>query len=1125
MIRSSWALFVAVSFGLNLYGQAQFGSISGTVKDASGAVIPGVSITITNAETGQSTQTTSSAVGDYLVPQLLPGRYSLSVQHPGFKAATFSGIVVDINQNVAQDLTLELGSTTEEVTVSATAQLVEMISGTVGHTVENKQIIELPLNGRNVFDLVTLTPGAFRRGGEVSIAGGRTGSASAMLDGVANSRGGLGAQGIEMDPPIDSMQEFRVEANSFSAQYGRSNAGIVNATTKSGSNQYRGVLYEFMRNDKFDSRGWNADEKAPLRRNQFGGTFGGPIIRNRTFFFYNYDAFRERRGVVRTRTVPLAEWRQGDLSTVRRQVNSPAGPTAQALVIYDPGTGQRQPFANNRIPTSQLDPVSLKVISYLPLPNRTPDNPITQGGNWQENSSDPTTRDYHTIRIDHSFTDSLRVFGRYLIAAPDQNDTGGTRGFGVADTDGLMLRNRRQNIALNMTKVFSPTLFGTFRAGANRASVLRAGLGFGQDWPEKLGVQGVAPDVFPRFNMSNGLVPTTNFGTPGNQNRRAAFTTTEYHADFSKIHGQHTIKFGGDYMRFNGNDAARQFASGQFVFNTRFTNGINAAGNTIPQTGMTFADFLLGRINQVNCEVSQGNGRRSQYYATYLEDSWKVTPRLTLTFGIRYELESPFVEVAGRMNNFDLWAPFPLAGTGDIPAGAHGVITFPGRNGYGWRLIDWDPNNVAPRFGFNWRPFESTSTVVRGGFGIFYGNPFDRNVIQISGLGFDGKGTFRDPVPFTLQQGLPANALQFPPASALTSAFGARNTDWAASQIQFLDPHRKTQYNENFSLTIQHQWKDLVFEIGYIGNLGRKLTFPNINLNLIPPDLLARTDIPQRLRRPYPQFDSDRPQLQIIAPNWGLSAYHALNFKTEKRFSNGIGWIVNYTWSKWIDNVTFTGGDDATFGDNDQVQNIYDLRHERSLSTNHIPHRAVVSPVFELPFGKGRKWMNRGGPLDWIAGGWQISGIVTLQSGSPFGVLVVNGPRDLLGDDADGTNLRPDIVGSLALPAGQKGTPAMDQRGIQWFNPDAFAAPARYTYGNAARTLDLGPGFVNFDSSVSKSFQILERYRLQFRWESFNTFNTPAFGLPGSGLGGAGFGIAGAGSSDREMQFALKLYF
>ncbi|MBI3210324.1 MAG: TonB-dependent receptor [Candidatus Solibacter usitatus] len=1106
-----------------LWGQGQYGSMNGTVKDSTGAVIPGSKVTIVNTATGQSTTTAAGDDGSYTIPQIMPGTYNVTVEQASFKKATANAVKVDINQNVALDVTLEIGATTESVTISSRSQMLETVTGSVGHTVDNKEINDLPLNGRNVFDLVALTPGSFRIGGEVSIAGGRTSSALAMLDGVMNSRGGIAAQGIEMNPPVDSMQEFRVEANSFSAQYGRSNAGIVNATTRSGSNEFHGTLYEFLRNDKLDWRGWNADEKAPLRRNQFGGTIGGRIVRNKTFFFYNEDVYRERRGVVRTRTVPLAEWRLGDLSRVNRQINSAAGPTASPLVIYDPGTGQRQPFANNRIPGSQLDPVAQKAVSFVPLPNRAPDNPITQGGNWQENSSNPTDRNNHTVRIDHTLSDRLKVFGRLLLAEPDRNNTGGTQGFGVADTDAINIKNRRFNLSLNATYVVSANFFATFRAGANRASVLRGGLGAGENWPEKLGVKGVGPDTFPRFNMSNGLVPTTNFGTVGNQNRRAGFTTTEYHADFAKIRGQHNLKFGADYMRFNANEVARQFGSGQFVFNTRWTSGLNANGTSIAQTGMTFADFVLGRLNQVNAEVSQGNGRRSQYYAAYFEDSWKVSAKLTLTFGIRYEVESPFIEVGGRMNNFDPSAPFPLAGTGDIPAGVRGVITFPGRNGYGNRLFDWDANNFSPRFGFNYR--YNNSTVVRGGFGIFYGNPFDRNAIQISGLGFDGNGTVRDPVPFSLQQGLPPNALVFPPASALTSSFGARGTQFAASQVQFLDPHRRTQYNENFSLTIQKQWKEMVFELGYIGNLGRKLTFPNINLNHIPPALLSRIEIPTRLRRPYPQFDSDAPQIQIISPNWGLSAYHAFTFKSEKRFSNGLGWIATYTWSKWIDNLIFTGGDDATFGDIDQIQNIYDIRNERSLSVNHVPHRSVISPIFEIPVGKGKKWLNHGGPVNWILGGWQLSGIVTTQTGSPFGVTIVNGPRDILGDTADGTNLRPDRVGSMDLPAGQKGTPAVGQRGIQWFNTAAFAVPARFTHGNAARTLALGPGMINFDTGVLKNFKIGERYRVQFRWESFNAFNTPLFGVPGSDMGGAGFGISSAGSSHREMQFALKFNY
>ncbi|MBK5290569.1 MAG: hypothetical protein JJE04_02610, partial [Acidobacteriia bacterium] len=354
------------------------------------------------------------------------------------------------------------------------------------------------------------------------------------------------------------------------------------------------------------------------------------------------------------------------------------------------------------------------------------------------------------------------------------------------------------------------------------------------------------------------------------------------------------------------------------------------------------------------------------------------------------------------------------------------VITFPGRNGYGNRLLDWDSNNVSPRFGFNYRM--DNQTVIRGGFGIFFGNPFDRNAIQISGLGFDGVGTVRDPVLFTLQQGLPAGTLAFPPASALTSSFGARDTPFAVSQVQFLDPHQSHPAG--------------------VAAAHRNPRPPETALHPVRLGCRANTD--------------HLSQLGVVS----LSRLH-IQIRSEKRLSNGLGWIATYTWSKWIDNLIFTGGDDATFGDLDQIQNIYDLRNECSLSNNHIPYRAVLSPVLEVPAGKGKRWLNHAGPVHWILGGWQLSGIVTLQTGSPFGVSVVNGPRDILGDNSD----------------------------------------------------------INFDTGVSKNFRIGERYRVQFRWESFNPFNTPMFGVPGSDLGGGGFGISGAGSSHREMQFALKFYY
>ncbi|MBI4469559.1 MAG: hypothetical protein HY650_09595 [Acidobacteria bacterium] len=481
------------------------------------------------------------------------------------------------------------------------------------------------------------------------------------------------------------------------------------------------------------------------------------------------------------------------------------------------------------------------------------------------------------------------------------------------------------------------------------------------------------------------------------------------------------------------------------------------------------------------------------------------------------------------MNNFDPDAPHPLAGqvvSGQlIPAGTRGVVTFPGRNGHGKYLVDWDRNNLAPRFGLAWRPFKHTLTVIRAGFGIFYGSPYGQEVIAQMRLGFGGVANFSTPVPFTLREGVPRGALQFPAEQDLVPEFGAIGTRWPQQLITFLDPKRRTNYSQNFNLTVAQQVKDIAFEVTYLGNLGRKVNFLSINLNQVPQDLLSRTDIPVRLRRPYPQYPGETAQVVILAPNWGISNYHALVVKSEKRFAAGVGWIFTYTLSKWIDNVTFFVATGPTFGDNDGFQNIYNFRDERALSTNDIRHRMVISPILELPFGRGKRYWQQGA-LNRAFGGWSVSTIATVQSGSPFGVTVNNGPRDILQDSTNGRNLRPNLVGDPRLPSSQQGQPAPGGvRGIQWFNPRVFAVPAPFTFGSAPRTVMTGPGRANFDVAVLKTIEIAERYRVQFRFEMFNAFNTPQFGVPGNMMGASDFGISTATGSNRELQFGLKFFF
>lgn len=965
-------------------------------------------------------------------------------------------------------------------------------------------------------------------GGDISIAGGRTRSAAVYVDGVINSRTGIGATISEFSPPVDSIQEFRVEANAPGADYGRSAAGFINAVTKSGSNTFHGAAYEFLRNDKLDARGWAADSKTKLRRNTFGGNLGGPIVRNRAFFFYNVEQLIENRAALRTRDVPLDNWRSGDFSGLQRSQATSAGLVAVPQVLYDPGAGTGQqgglsPFPNNVIPQNRLDPVALKVMSFYPKANRRPDDPITQRGNWQANIPVEVRRTTHTTRMDYDFGAKDKLYGRYTIFSPADDRQTASPEWGYADPNAVNSPIRQQNLALNYTHLFSPTLLLNANAGFFRFFNFAQGNGFGQNIPAQLGLSGVGPDVFPTFNIG-GDPGIGSIGSSGTHNRRFAFTNFEYTASLTLIRGNHTLKIGGDYRRYRGDEEGRQQASGVFGFSGISTRGLNPNGSVIANTGASMADFLLGRIDSLSLRAAGGLGRRSYYSAGYIQNEWRATRRLTLNLGVRYSYESPFWEVAGRMANFDPTVTNPIAGALGVPAGQRGVITFANRNGYGRTLIEPDKNNLEPRFGFAWRPTGSESTVIRGGFGVFFGNPYDGNVLQSGSDGFIAKGAVSGGAPFTLAQGVPAGTLTIPAEQDLSPSFGTVASRFPLSTVEVVDPFRRTPYALDYNVTVQRQIGGYLLDGRYFAKLGRKIAFRSMNLNQIPRELLARTDIPERLRRPYTQFSGSRAQVLANVPNFGVSNYHAFGLKAEKRFSRGLGYIVSYTWSKWIDNVPFVGEDAASFGDSDFHQDIYNIHGERADSNNHIPHRLVVSPIYELPFGKSKRWLSRSGLIDKLAGGWRVSTVATFQSGSPFGITVLNGARDLRGDAAAQVVLRPNVVGDHQLTTG-KGQAAAGVRGIQWFNPSAFAAPDRFTLGNLSRTLagNLGPGIHNFDIALSKNVVIAERYALQFRWETFNSFNTPVFSNPGDVLFGSGFGTASADNSHRETQFALKL--
>ena len=1124
------------------FAQTATGTINGSVTDSTGAVIPGAQISIVNAETGVETATETGINGAYAVPNMPPGQYNISASAEGFKTAEVSGLRLNVASEISQTFALEIGAVTEVVEVSAEQLQIQTTSGSVGGTVNTEQILELPLPNRDIFNLVNLVPGASRSesNGYVSIGGGRTRSAGSYIDGVNNTRGGLGVQNIEMAPPVDSMQEFKVEVNSMGAEYGRSSAGLVQALTRSGTNDWHGSIYHYVRNDAFDAAGWNQDSKPKLRRNNPGASIGGPIEKNKTFFFYNVDVFRQRVGAIRTRSVGLPEFRIGNFSRGTQN----RGGQAVLVPIHDPLTRKAgsftrprlsDPFPNNTIPMDRLDPVAVKVASYLPDPNRTPNNLNNLSGNWRESADVERNRDYHTFKIDHNYSDKWRTFLRVILTEPDDTITGYTAGYGVADPNGLSILNRRQNWGLNNTYTFNSTFFVTSIIGFNRVSVDRkSGDCCETNYADLLGLPGLEKggEVFPRMNIQGGRgVPMTQLGAAGNANRIAVFTNFDYEANFTKIMGNHTFKFGGKYTSYQGNEVSRPQPSGAWRPTGQFTGSWGASGGRNNNTGITFADFMLGNIWNLDTRVAPGIGKRIKYYSGYFQNDWRVTPRLTVNLGVRYETETPIYEVGGRMNGFCQFCPHPLAGQNGIPEDAIGRVLFPNRDGTGKYLWQWDKNNLAPRFGFAYRLREDSSLVLRGGFGIFYGNPYDRNSIQPGRAGFDNIFRVRGGLGTYMRDGVPAGALDDIPEAELNGGFGAIGTRFPTSTIQFWDQARVLPYNQNFNLTLQTRWKGIIWEFGVMGALGRHQAINNLNINHIHPSQLAEANESGNLEsyRPWVAWQGTQDQIQLMSPNWGISNYYAGTFKSEKRYRNGLGWTVAYTHTQWIDNIRFIGDAD-TFGDNDNPQNIYDFSSERSSSVNRMPHRLVVAPIYDLPFGRGRRWGSSiPKALNYVLGGWQISTLGTIRSGGYLGVNV-DGGGNLRGDNAAGVALRPNLTGA-AFKSSTQGNPADGVIGFNWLNEDAFENPAPYTLGDAGRTLPgiRGPGRITFDLMLGKNFTWgrNEKWRAQFRWEAYDFTNTPAFNIPNTSFGSGSFGLVvnTLPNTRRIMQLGLRISF
>jgi hypothetical protein len=1151
-MRSLSLLFLpvlAIAITASLHAQTTTASVGGTIKDMTGAAVPNAIVRVANEETGREFQVSSSSQGDFLVTALPPGRYTVAVEAPGFKKLQRSSLTLEVNQVLRLDLGLELGTLTETVEVSAAAQLLETATSAGGQVITNRNITNLPLNARNPYALVLLVPGVHGNIGfrfnevNFSVNGGRPGSNEILLDGIPSAPPLVNPiQGFAVFPSVDAVQEFRVQSNNYSAEFGRSGGSIVNLVYKSGTNNLHGSLFEFLRNSRLDSNNFFSNARGiPLgsfRRNQFGASVGGPVVlprlyngRNRTFFHFTYEGLRQSVARTLLTTVPTELQRAGDFSQTRNAAGA-------LVVIYDPQTTgtvgnvlTRQPFLGNRIPADRIDPVAARVMQYFPKPTG-PGDPNSGTNNFAAQGSERTGINQTDIKVDENINDSHRFFVR----ASWRNYTTTPADFFpsdvlIAQADGAQPQ-QSSGAAVQYTWTATPTNVLEFRGGFARVTPQFLPRSDGFD-PTQLGFPSyIAANadraVFPRFAATG----YTAIGNGGSTWRNNAHQTLNFSVNNSKITSKHWLKFGfeGRVLRVNVFEAGNP--SGNFTFTRNLTQGPDPnRASTV--AGDAIASMLLGAGTGVYTRKFKDAASQSTYYALYFADDWKVTPKLTLNLGLRYELDVPRTERYDRMNYFDPLIASPLAqqtGLGDLRGG----LVFVGVDGRPRSEFLLDRNNWAPRFGFAYQAMQRL--VLRGAYGIFYSPSPTAAAGTVGRFGFSSDTEF-----IAAPDGLrPINRLSdpFPNGMAPIAGSDARLLTGVGSPITAPLRHTVVPYTQNWSFNIQYELpRGLLVETGYVGSRGIQLNASGentTNLNQLRPETLqlgtqlqqsvanpfygmvttgplaARTVPRSFLERPFPQFTTISP----LYMSGASSTYHSMQFKADKRFSAGMSFMVAYTLAKLIDDFSFI----SNVGRNANQQNIYDRRSERAVSPNDVAQRFVTSLVYELPFGRARRFgSSLPGVLDILVGGWQVNGILTLQGGQPLTLTTTNT------SNSGSAVLRPNNNGRSARLSG-----SVHDRLHRYFDTSVFSQPEPFTFGNTGRTLPdvRSHGLRNLDFSLFKNFRVTEKATVQFRAEAFNLTNTPQFGFPDMNFASQQFGVISSQANEpRQIQFGLKVLF
>ncbi len=1116
--------------------QVTTGTITGTVTDASGAAIAGADVTVTDIGKGTTQQFRTDEAGSYNASFLVPSNYRVTVEKAGFKRAVAADSQVDVDQTLRIDISLQVGGVNETVEVTASAPLVRSETAELGEVINERAVQQLPLNGRNFAQLVYLAPGVTsgqsgenlsgastfnpRAGSNFNALGSQGNSNAWLVDGIMDNEYTFNT--VMVQPSVESVQEFKVLTGTYSAEFGRG-AGVVTTQTRSGSNEFHGSLFEFLRNSYMDARNYfntaKAQAQPPYRRNQFGAAVGGPIWKNKTFFFADYYGWREIKGQTFINTVPTAQERTGNFSDLPVTIYNP-----YTTVLGANGKPVRTAFQNNTIPVNLFNQVGVNVASLYPLPNIP--------GLLYNNRVDTLSRNLDdnggNIRIDHRFSEKDSMFGRYSFEQFNLFDTKGQGGcciptpaavaskfdLGPYVAGGQNTVLAASGFAFNETHVFSPTLVNEFIAGYARTNPFTTQSDYGHNTATSLGIQGI------NLNQFTSGIPTINVtGIPGDPsytslNGGPSFlpahprqTSYQIQDSISWTLGSHNVKIGYRIVRNDVSPYSNTNTRGALNFGLTMTNDpVTGKG------GNGYASLLLGLMANGNSADGTRGFLRAPYYlrawehGTFVEDDWKVTRRLTLNLGLRWDLFPAYTEQDNRLTNFNLSTlSLVYAGVGGTSKSA-GVKT------------RW--NDFGPRIGFAYDADGKGKTVLRGGYAISY---FPEQPSASNMLG--------QAVPWAVSQNTPtvtAYPTDLTTVPPLSSPFGPITPVQPTTTAQLIAANpsvlgqsftNQTPSFQSWNFNVERQITGtMMAEVAYAGSHSGHLLY------CYNPQEVEPGTAPVTQRLTLPAIASIRSITQCDERN--MSNYHGLQAKLTKSFSSGLQFLASYTWSKSLD----YGGSAASGGGAvGNAQTITNFRAGYGPSGFDIPHRFVGSLNWELPFGKGRRYL-QSGPLSYIAGGWQLGGIGTIQSGLPFTVSLSSCSQ--IGNP---TSCWPDRIASGSVA---------NRSYSHWYDPAAFEAPClvasvneqcpgsqyAYRYGNAGRGILRAPGTYNFDLSAVKAFTLKERLKFELRLDAFNALNHPQLGFPNQSISptnpaGSSTAISSTIGDNRDLQAAIRVAF